>query len=87
MHAYLEENNILTPTQTGLWLQRSTEQQLIYFAPKVENGMQEKKKNNCCIFWHDEGFSHGMEAGITIQADTTWFQWIKNLLEDRIARR
>ena len=42
--SFLEDNNVLSQTQTGIRKHRRTEDQLALIAQEIENAFQEKKK-------------------------------------------
>ena len=67
--SFLEERKMLSPTQTGYWKHRSTEDQLALIAQEIENAFQEKKKV-VCFLWPNKSFWQSLAR--RSPAEDTW---------------
>ena len=88
---FLENNNILSPTQTGYRRHRSTEDQLALIAQEIENAFQEKKKTVTVFFDMTKAFDKVWREGLLLKVlqcgvSGRMYGWIRCFLHDRSAR-
>ena len=88
---YLETYGKLSDTQTGFRKNKNTEDQLTYFAQKIENGFQEGKKTVAVFFDMAKAFDTVWKDGLLLKLVKcgiagNMYKWIKSFLENRTAR-
>ncbi|KAK7094328.1 hypothetical protein V1264_007968 [Littorina saxatilis] len=88
---FLEDRNILSPTQTGYRRHRSTEDQLALIAQDIENAFQEKKKVVAVFFDLTKAFDKVWREGLLLKVlesgvSGRMFRWIRGFLHERSAR-
>ena len=88
---YLETYGKLSYTQTGFRKNKNTEDQLTYFAQKIENGFQEGKKTVAVFFDMTKAFDTVWKDGLLLKLVKSgiagnMYKWIKSFLENRTAR-
>ena len=81
----------LSDTQTGFRKNKNTEDQLTYFAQKIENGFQEGKKTVAVFFDMTKVFDTVWKDGLLLKLVKSgiagnMYKWIKSFLENRTAR-
>ena len=89
--SFLEDNNVLSQTQTGYRKHRSTENHLALIAQEIENAFQEKKKVVAVFFDLTKAFDKVWREGLLLkvlqsQVSGRMYKWIRCYLEDRSAR-
>ena len=89
--SYLEEQKILSPTQTGYRKHRSTEDQLALVAQEIENAFQEKKKVVSVFFDLTKAFDKVWRGGLLLKilesgVSGRMYRWNQCFLHDRSAR-
>ena len=89
--SFLEDNNVLSQTQTGYRKHRSTEDQLALIAQDIENAFQEKKKVVAIFFDLTKAFDKVWREGLLLKVLQSWvsgrmYKWIRCFLQDRSAR-
>ena len=65
--SFLEDNNVLSQTQTGYRKHRSTEDQLALIAQEIENAFQEKKKVVAVFFDLTKAFDKVWREGLLLK--------------------
>ena len=88
---YLETYGKLSDTQAGFRKNKNTEDQLTYFAQKIENGFQEGKKTVAVFFNMKKAFDTVWKDGLLLKLIKcgiagNMYKWIKSFLENRTAR-
>ena len=89
--SFLEDNNVLSQTQTGYRKHRSTGDQLALIAQELENAFQEKKKVVVVFFDLTKPFDKVWQEGLLLKVLQSWvsgkmYKWIRCILQDRSAR-
>ena len=89
--SFLEERQILSPTQTGYRKHKSTEDQLALIAQEVKNAFQEKKKVVSVFFDLTKAFDKVWREGLLLKIPESgvsgkMYRWIRCFLHDRSAR-
>ena len=89
--SFLEDNNVLSQTQTGYRKHRSTEDQLALIAQEIENAFQEKKSVVVAFFDLTKAFDKVWREGpllkvLQSQVSGRMYKWICCYLQDRSAR-
>ena len=89
--SFLEDNNVLSQTQTGYRKHRSTEYQLGLIAQEIENAFQEKKKVVAVFFDLTKAFYKVWREGFLLnvlqsRVSGRMYKWIHCFLQDRSAR-
>ena len=89
--SFLEEQKILSPTQTGYRKHRSTEDQLALIAQEIENAFQEKRKIVSVFFDLTKAFDKVWREGLllkTLESGVSgrMYRWIRYFLHNRSAR-
>ena len=89
--SFLEDNNVLSQTQTGYRKHRSTEDQLALIAQDIENAFQEKKKVVAIFFDLTKAFDKVWREGLQLKVlqsriSGRMYKWIRCFLQDRSAR-
>ena len=88
--SFLEDNNVLSQTQTGYRKHRSTEDQLALIAQEIENAFQEKKKVVAVFFDLTKAFDKVWREGLLLKVlqsqVSRMYKWIRCYLQDRSAR-
>ena len=88
---YLETYGKLSDTQTGFRKNKNTEDQLTYFAQKIENGFLEGKKTVDVFFYMTKAFDTVWKDRLLLKLVKSGIagnmcKWIKSFLENRTAR-
>lgn len=88
---HLEENHLLSNTQSAYRKNRSTEDQLIYLAQQIENAFQEKKKVLAVFVDLTKAFDKVWKEGLLLKlldkkVEGNMYRWIQNFLQYRTAR-
>ena len=88
---YLENNNILTPTQSGFRKNKNTEDQLTYFVQNIENAFQEQKSLLSVFFDLSQAFDTVWKEGLKVKLlqsgiQGKMYKWLSSFLHDRTAR-
>ena len=89
--SFLEDHNILSPTQTGYRKHRNTEDQLALIAQEIENAFQERKKVVAVFFDMTKAFDKVWREGLLLKVlqcgvSGRMYRWIRCFLHDRSAR-
>ena len=89
--SFLEDNNVLSQTQTGYRKHRNTEDQLALIAEEIENAFQEKKKVVAVFFDLTKAFDKVWREGLLLKVlqsrvSGRMYKWIRCFLQDRSAR-
>ena len=89
--SFLEDNNVLSQTQTGYRKHRSTEDQLVLIAQEKENAFQERKKVVADFFDLTKAFDKVWRESLLLkvlqsQVSGRMYKWIRCYLQDRSAR-
>jgi len=88
---HLEENNLLSNTQSAYRKNRSTEDQLVYLAQEIENAFQEKKKVLAVFIDLKNAFGKVWKSGLLLKllnkkVEGKMYRWIHDFLLHRTAR-
>ena len=88
---HLEENHLLSNTQSAYRKNRSTEDQLVYLAQQIENAYQEKKKVLGIFVDLTKAFDKVWKEGLLLKllkkrVEGNMYRWIRNFLHYRTAR-
>ena len=88
---HLEENQLLSNTQSAYRKNRSTEDQLVYLAQAIENAFQEKKKVLAVFVDLAKAFDKVWKEGLLLKLLTKnvegkMYAWIQDFLQHRTAR-
>ena len=88
---HLEENNLLTNTQSAYRKNLSTEDQLVYLTQQIENAFQDKKKVLAIFIDLTKAFDKVWREGLLLKllnkkVEGKMFRWIQDFLQRRTAR-
>ena len=88
---HLEENHLLSNTQSAYRKNRSTEDQLVYLAQELENAFQEKKKVLAAFVDLTKAFDKVWKEGLLLKllnkkVEGKMYHWIRDFLQHRTAR-
>ena len=88
---HLEENHLLSNTQSAYRKNRSTEDQLVYLAQEIENAFQEKKKVLAAFVDLTKAFDKVWKEGLLLKllnkkVEGKMYHWIRDFLQYRTAR-
>nr|KAG5697608.1 hypothetical protein BaRGS_001033 [Batillaria attramentaria] len=88
---HLEENHLLSNTQSAYRKNRSTEDQLVYLAQELEDAFQEKKKVLAIFVDLTKAFDKVWKPGLLLKllnkkVEGKMYRWIQDFLQYRTAR-
>lgn len=88
---HLEENHLLSNTQSAYRKNRSTEDQLVYLAQEIENAFQDKKKVLSVFVDLTRAFDKVWKTGLLLKllnkkVEGKMYHWIQDFLKYRTAR-